>query len=138
MNPPSALPSAGGTTVKAFHLAWHTKHISWAAGREVLHLLLLVDVPPEDSLFLKIQIISDSDRPMGSISSQLACLRDPATRDGRTDPDEEALIAKLRERAAQTRHTLPAILPTREKPPWSRASLSRMARLTLVRSAGVA
>lgn len=39
---------------------------------------------------------------------------------------------------AQAGYSLPAILPTREKPPWSRATLSRMARLVLVRSAGVA
>jgi hypothetical protein len=128
------------TVAEAFHLAWHTKQIPAAAGREVRYLLVPVDAPPLHTLFLDTRVISDSGRPLGLVNafaSQLACLRDPSTSAGQADPDEQALIAKLRERAARAGFSLPDILPTPEKPPWSRATLSKMTRLVLVRSAGV-
>lgn len=137
----SPKPSGRGAAGEIFHLAWHTKRSPSAAGREVCYLLIPVDAPPQRTLFLDTRVITDSGRPVGTanaFASQLACMRDPSTPNGEIDADEQALIAKLCQKAAQAGHSLPAILPTREKPPWSRATLSRMARLVLVRSAGVA
>jgi len=125
---------------EAFHLAWHTKQIPSSAGREVHYLLIPVDASPQRTLFLATAGITDSGRPTGTtdvFASQLACLRDPSSPDGVIDSDEQALIARLRERAGRAGHSLPSILPTKEKPPWSRGKLAPMARLVLVRSAGV-
>jgi hypothetical protein len=126
----------------AFHLAWHTKFISASSkpGSEPSYLLIPFDVASNRTLFLKTSIITASGPPNGVIdafTSQLACLRAPETRDGIIDPDERSLIDQLVANAASARYSIPEILATTSKPLWSRASLSRMARLVLVRSAGV-
>jgi hypothetical protein len=107
----------------------------------VRYLLIPVDAPPQHTLFLDTAVITDSGRLVETVNvfaSQLACLRDPSSPDGALDPDEQALIAKLQAKASQAGLSLPRILLTRGRPPWSRAKLAPMARLVLVRSAGVA
>lgn len=126
----------------AFHLAWHTKYIATSIkpGNVMFYLLVPCSAPSNRTLFLKTAVISDSGCRVNSIDafvSQLACLRSPDTSDGILDPDEQALIARLTANAASASRSLPEILPTTCRPSWSRATVAKMTRLVLIRSAGV-
>jgi len=126
----------------AFHLAWHTKYIATSIkpGNKVFYLLIPCEAPSNRTLFLKTAVVSDSGFPVNSIDafvSQVACLRSPDTPDGILDPDEQALIARLAANAASASRSLPEIRPTTCRPFWSRATVAKMTRLVLVRSAGV-
>ncbi|HBL26166.1 MAG TPA: hypothetical protein DD490_04950 [Acidobacteria bacterium] len=127
-----------------FHLAWYEPHIEGivSGGAWVRYLLVPVALPKKFRATRTLQVISHTGRPLVVLEDVFAVrvvmLRPPGTPEGEESPEEQRLIAALRERAvpAAAEKSLPELRATTTAEAWGRGVISRFTRDTLVRAGG--